>query len=113
VTEINTVITPFRPILKFATDDIPIFEQLSVKSLFDFNQDNKVTVLDLTNVFKVKILGQAPIDDRFFKVLNAINKVSLNLEEMANTPTDQELAINLGSYLFDDINTTHIRQVKS
>ena len=105
VTQINTVITPFRPILKFATDDIPIFEQLGLKGLFDFNQDNRVTVLDLTNVFKVKILGQAPIDDRFFNVLNAINKVSLNLEQMANTPADQELAVNLGSFVFDDINT--------
>ncbi|MFM7439400.1 MAG: hypothetical protein ACKO2V_12475, partial [Snowella sp.] len=105
VTQINTVITPFRPIIKFATDDIPIFEQLGLKSLFDYNQDNRVTVLDLTNVFKVKILGQDPIDDRFFKVLNAINKVSLNLEQMANTPADQELAVNLGSYVFDDINT--------
>jgi Ca2+-binding RTX toxin-like protein len=106
VDNVNKVIEPFRPVIRFATDDIPIFDQLGMKGLFDYNQDGNVTILDIANVFKVRILGQTAIDDRFFKTLRAIDQVSTTIADLANTPADQEIMVSLGDFTFDNLNPT-------
>ena len=104
VDNVNQVIEPFRPIIRFATDDIPIFDKLGMKGLFDFNKDGSVTILDIANVFKVHILRQKAIDDRFFKTLRAIDEVSTTIADLANTPADQEMMVSLGDFTFDNFN---------
>ena len=104
VDNVNQVIEPFRPIIRFATDDIPIFDKLGMKGLFDFNKDGSVTILDIANVFKVHILRQKAIDDRFFTTLRAIDQVSTTIADLANTPADQEMMVSLGDFTFDNFN---------
>jgi len=97
-TQINTVISPFRPIANFLNKDTKIFSKLHLDGLFDKNKDKKVTVLEMAET-----LSGRTIDSRFIDAITALDQAGQALNKIGNTAGN--IMIDLGSHSAGQVNT--------
>ncbi|MGK7926361.1 MAG: cadherin-like domain-containing protein [Spirulina sp.] len=104
IERINSIITPFRPLIDFLEQDTKLFSELGIDALFDSDKDGKVTVLEL-----IDELSDIQINKGFINTLSKIADLSDILNQISDNR--ESIKINLGSYWlshdFDVTDPTH------
>ncbi|OKH51830.1 hypothetical protein NIES2101_17095 [Calothrix sp. HK-06] len=110
VTKINELIKPIRPVIDLLQADTKIFSTLGLGSVFDRNNDSKVSVLEVAEFLKrVESFGKSSgIGTKFFDSIVRIDNLVKSIEEISNQAAGMPILIELGSYkLLDDVDVTN------
>ncbi len=95
ITTVNDIIAPVRPLVNVLNSDIKPLSQIGpIRDYFDQNKDKKVTLIEAGAT-----LAGKKIDTRFLDAIEAVDKASQLLRELA--VQDGTIKIDLGDYQVD------------